>query len=78
MIHITIQAPGKCGSYYCNYKDYHSNVLMELVNAQYKFIAVKIGCNGRTSHGGVFSATRIPQCLEHPLCTVLFHTPLSE
>jgi hypothetical protein len=44
--HITIQAPAKSESYYCNYTDYLSNVLMELVNAQYEFIGSNIGCNG--------------------------------
>jgi hypothetical protein len=65
--HITIQAPTKSGHYYCNYTDYPNNVLMESVNAQYKFIVVNTGCNVRTSHGGVFSAPGIPHSLEHHL-----------
>jgi len=55
----------------------HSTVLMAVVDAEYKFIAINIGCNGRISDGGVFSASGLPEFLEHQLCTVLPQNPLN-
>ena len=52
--HITIRPPANSGSYYYNYKNAFSIVLMALVNASYRFIYVDIGCNGHISDGGIF------------------------
>jgi hypothetical protein len=75
--YVTIQSPPNNGSYFFNYKDFHSTVLMAVVNAEYKFIAINIGCNGRISDGGVFPASGLPESLEHQLCTVLPQNPLN-
>ena len=53
--HIRINAPRKSGSFYYNYKHYHSVVLMAVVSADYKFIYVNVGCEGRASDGGIWS-----------------------
>jgi hypothetical protein len=50
---------------------------MAVVDAEYKFIAINIGCNGRISDGGVFSASGLPEFLEHQLCTILPQNPLN-
>jgi len=51
--HVAIVKPAKEGSYYFNYKGYHSVVLLGLVDANLTFIMADIGCNGRVSDAGV-------------------------
>ncbi|KAM4044853.1 uncharacterized protein ACNLHF_008739 [Anomaloglossus baeobatrachus] len=55
--HIRIMQPHNSGSYYYNYKGYHSIILMAVVNATYDFLYIDIGMNGRVSDGGVFEHT---------------------
>ena len=47
--------PLNSGSYYYNYKNTFSIVIMVLVDASYRFIYMDIGCNGCISDGGVFN-----------------------
>lgn len=50
--HVRIRCPNKTGSLFYNYKDFFSIVLLALVDANYKFIAVDIGSFGREGDAG--------------------------
>ncbi|KAG8278504.1 hypothetical protein J6590_108213 [Homalodisca vitripennis] len=63
--HIVIKAPENSGSTFFNYKSYHSIVLMALVDSNYSFIYVNIGCQGRISDGGVFKNCSLWRILEN-------------
>lgn len=55
--HIRIQPPSGSGSYFWNYKQYNSLVLMAICNANYEFLLCDFGTNGRVSDGGVINNT---------------------
>lgn len=54
---MQILRPANTVAEFYNYKGTHSVVLMAIVDAQYKFLYVDIGCQGRISDGGVFRNT---------------------
>ena len=66
--HIKIKPPAKSGSYYFNYKHHFSIVLLAIVDANYKFIYIDVGCNGRISDGGVFrNSSLYPALMQNTL-----------
>ena len=75
--HIVIRPPPNSGSYYFNYKHTFSIVLLAIVDADYKFLYVDIGCNGRISDGGVFKNCNIYQMFEEKKLDVPELTPLA-
>ncbi|KAK2578332.1 hypothetical protein KPH14_012633 [Odynerus spinipes] len=59
--HVVIQSPVHSGSEFINYKGTFSIVLLALVDADYNFIFVDCGCQGRISDGGVYRNTEFYQ-----------------
>lgn len=62
--HIRISPPAHSGSFYYNYKGFFSIILLAVVNANYEFMFVDVGKNGRNSDGGVIEETEFYQCLK--------------
>ena len=63
--HIQIQAPANSGSMYFNYKNTFFTVLLALVDAQYNFIAVDVGCYGKNSDGGILAHSNLGEVLQN-------------
>ena len=76
--HIALRAPHHAGSKYYNYKNFHSIVLMALVDADYKFINIDVGCNGRISDGGVFAGCSLSEALNDAIANVPADAPLPD
>lgn len=55
--HVRIKCPNNTGSLFFNYKDYFLYLLLALVDANYKFIAIDIGSLGREGDSGIFLKT---------------------
>jgi hypothetical protein len=55
--------PRSTGSFYHNYKGGNSIVLLALVDANYKFLCIDVGCNGRVSDGGVYRNSELSQAV---------------
>lgn len=59
-----LQAPPHSGSVYYNYKKDHSFNLTAVADANYRFILVDVGAEGRRSDAGVFANSAIKSRLE--------------
>ena len=69
--HIVIKQPKNSESYYFNYKGTFSVVLLGLVDANYKFIYVDVGCNERISDGAVYRNSSLSKAIGNCLLGIL-------
>lgn len=76
--HINIQCPINGGSTYYNYKGSNSIVVLAIVDADYKFIAIDVGAYGRNSDSGIFSQSVIGKKLNNKTLNVPEPAPLTE
>lgn len=56
--------PSNTGSLYYDYKSHHSMIMLALVDANYKFLYVDVGTQGRASDAGVWDKCNLRQYLE--------------
>uniref|UniRef100_A0A1Y1MGM7 DDE Tnp4 domain-containing protein n=1 Tax=Photinus pyralis TaxID=7054 RepID=A0A1Y1MGM7_PHOPY len=63
--HISFRPRKEDGSLYFNYKGFNSIVLLALVDSEYNFMYVDVGCNGRVSDGGVFANSTLCSAIEN-------------
>ncbi|XP_008181021.1 uncharacterized protein LOC103308774 [Acyrthosiphon pisum] len=63
--HVLITKPPNSGSYYFNYKGTFSVVLFTVVNANFEFIYVHCGTNGRVSDAGIMKETDLYRSLKN-------------
>jgi hypothetical protein len=64
MGNVVLQCPRNSASEYFNYKNAFSIVLFALVDANYNFMFVNVGCQGRIFDSGVFMNTELYKKLE--------------
>lgn len=62
--HIAIINPAEGGSEFFNYKNFFSIVLLAIVDYDYKFVFVDVGCQGRISDGGVYRNSYFYRAIE--------------
>jgi len=61
--HIVIQKPSNSGSMFYTYKHTFAIQLLALVDADYNFIYVDVGCQGRIGDAGVFHHSSLSKAL---------------
>jgi hypothetical protein len=65
--HIVIRYPREICSEFYNYKNDYSVILLAIVDANYKFIYIDVGTNGRVNDALVFSKSIFNEALQIPL-----------
>lgn len=76
--HVRIRAPPNSGSLYFNYKDYFSVVMLALVDANYKFVAVDVGSYGKEGDSNIFRKSAIGKKIANNDFTIPEAKPLPQ
>lgn len=74
--HVRIRKPDNAGSVYFNYKNFHSIILLAVVDGDGKFLFVDIGCPGRGGDSSVFKNTDLYPAFENDAAGVPDAAPL--
>lgn len=69
--HVRIKCPKNSGSFYHNYKDFFSTVLLAIDDANYKFISVAVGSYGREGDMSIFKKSNVA----HQISSNTFNIP---
>ena len=62
--HVRITRPNKSGSLYWNYKHFYSIVLFAMVDADYQFVYVDVGAEGRASDSTLWKYSQLNKDLQ--------------
>ncbi|XP_039280661.1 uncharacterized protein LOC120350589 [Nilaparvata lugens] len=62
--HVQIKCPAESGSIYYNYKGTFSIILFALVDAEYNFLYIDVGANGKSNDDAVFQASTLNIAME--------------
>jgi DDE superfamily endonuclease len=62
--HVLVEAPANSGSVFFNYKGTFSIVLLAMVDANYRFIFLDIGRNGRVGDAGIYARSTLKKYFE--------------
>lgn len=63
--HVVLRCPNKSGSEFFNYKKSFSAILLAIVDANYNFIYIDVGTNGRVNDALVFSRSTFNLALQN-------------
>ena len=74
---ISLFHPKGSGSDYYNYKGLFSLVMLALVDYDYKFMLIDVGCQGKISDGGVYNNSSSSNAIENNLLDLPPPRPLS-
>ncbi|KAJ8893474.1 hypothetical protein PR048_006072 [Dryococelus australis] len=76
--HVVNMPPPGSGSYIYNYKDFHSQVILGIADANYELLYFRFGINGRVSDGDIFEASDLTELSLEKICVVDDAFPLRE
>ena len=76
--HVVMKAPSNSGSLYFNYKGSFSIVLLALIDANLKFIAIDVGSHGRNSDAGIFANSNLGRAITRNTLNFPANEPLPE
>lgn len=63
--HVKIKCPPNTGSEYFNYKKDFSTILFAVVDADYNFLYIDVGTNGRVNDAAVFAKSTLNDALRN-------------